>query len=212
MFDKYGVDRDALTSIYSNSYKGTISMLLYYVYAYLRKSDLTPYYIGKGKDKRYKGRHTVNIPPDDSRIVFLETHLTNVGACALERRYIEWYGRKDLGTGILRNLTNGGEGPSGYVHTAETKAILSALAKGKSKPPRTKEHMDRILEARKDCVVSDETRAKMSATRRGKPSGRKGMPMTNETCEKISLALKGKAKSLDHIAKAAAARWPAPDA
>ena len=184
------------------------AMLLYYVYAYLRKSDLTPYYIGKGKDKRYKGKHTVNIPPDDSHIVFLETHLTNVGACALERRYIKWYGRKDLGTSILRNLTDGGEGPEGYVHTAETKAKLSALAKGKAKPPRTKEHVARILEARKDNVVSAETRAKMSATRSGKPTGRKGIPMSEETKAKISAKMKGREKTPDHIASVSAARWP----
>jgi hypothetical protein len=33
----------------------------YYVYLYLRESDGTPYYVGKGRGNRYKKRHRVNI-------------------------------------------------------------------------------------------------------------------------------------------------------
>ena len=86
----------------------------FYTYAYLRKGDRTPYYIGKGRGKRAYDRHThrVKVPDDRDRIIFLKENVSEKEAWDYEREMIQFYGRKDLGTGILRNLSDGGEGPA----------------------------------------------------------------------------------------------------
>ena len=101
----------------------------YYTYAYLRE-DKTPYYIGKGRGRRIYSKSKVIKPPDDkSRIIFLKKNLTEEEAFKHEIYMIAIFGRKDLGTGILRNLTNGGEGASGAVRSEEwKKARLKAMS------------------------------------------------------------------------------------
>lgn len=104
----------------------------YYTYAYLRE-DKTPYYIGKGNKRRIyrKNRRRVRPPKDESRIIFLKQNLTEEEAFKHEKYMIAVFGRKDLGTGILYNRTDGGEGGSGFIHSEETKIKLSELKKGK---------------------------------------------------------------------------------
>lgn len=125
------------------------SKLPYYIYAYLRENG-TPYYIGKGKNKR-SHRHTkkdiIQPPKDKSKIVIMESNLTELGAFALERRYINWYGRKDLGTGILRNLTDGGDGVSGIKRKSGYKLSVEAcnkISKGKIGKSLDKNHKKQV--------------------------------------------------------------------
>ena len=89
----------------------------FYVYAYLRENDLTPYYIGKGKSYRAWSHHRPHIylPTDRKHIIIIIDNLTEEIAFDWEKILIKLYGRKDNNTGILRNLTDGGEGKSGWI-------------------------------------------------------------------------------------------------
>lgn len=143
---------------------------MFYIYAYLRSRDSatakagTPYYIGKGTGYRAWEKHVRNLTPKErSNIIILENNLTEIGAFALERFYIRWWGRKDLGTGILLNRTNGGEGSVGLVFPESAKKILSERNTGKPVSDATREKLSAVAKGRKH---SNEHRARISESRK----------------------------------------------
>jgi hypothetical protein len=138
----------------------------YYTYAYLRE-DRTPYYIGKGKGNRAYRRRNKGIKPpkDKSRILILKKNLTEEESFRHEIYMIAVFGRNDLGTGILHNKTDGGDGTSGWIPSEETKKKISEKATGRIMSENDRLQMSKSQIGRKH---PEEVKKKISQKQLGK--------------------------------------------
>jgi len=95
-----------------------------YVYRHIRIDKNEPFYIGissASNYKRAKAKHNERNPlwnkivsKTEYEIEILFDNVDWEFACKKEKELIALYGRKNIGTGILANITNGGEGVSGF--------------------------------------------------------------------------------------------------
>jgi hypothetical protein len=145
----------------------------YYTYAYLRE-DGTPYYVGKGRGRRIDNpnTHYSGLPPKNRR-VFLKQNLTEKEAFRHEKYMIAVLGRKDLGTGILRNLTDGGQGKSGWIMSEKTKEKIRISNTGQIRSDETKRKIGKSNKGNIPWIAgkhhTEETRKKLSELYKGKP-------------------------------------------
>jgi hypothetical protein len=101
------------------------SMKTFYVYGHFVPNSKEPFYIGKGTGRRYKKNDNRNkwwkniVGKYGFEPKILHDGLTEDVAAEMEKQLIKEYGRRDLGTGILVNLTDGGETSCGAKHTDE---------------------------------------------------------------------------------------------
>lgn len=161
----------------------------YYTYAYLRE-DSTPYYIGKGKGRRAFLKHSGFYPPSKDRILFLKKNLTEEQAFKHEIYMISIFGRKDLGTGILHNKTNGGDGCSGKIMTAQD---IQNRRKGRLGKPLSESHKRKIAEANKGTPKTMTEKRRQSDIEKGlRARGKPKQKHSDETKRKISNATQGR--------------------
>jgi len=147
----------------------------FYVYAWRRPDTNEIFYIGKGSNNRdlkpKRNTHFVNVIAKLRRIGVQPTvtriaeNLSETVAFEVERQEIAKFGRRDLGAGPLVNMTDGGEGASGWVPTEEWRTARSVAQTGRRLSSAAKL---KLREANLGKSHTAEARAKMSASHTGK--------------------------------------------
>lgn len=166
----------------------------FYVYALFRE-DGSPFYVGKGHGNRcdhhvrdsrrgrsHKDRIIQGVAARGSEIpiVKIADGLAESVALQYEIALIAAIGRTP--DGPLVNLTDGGEGVAGLVHTAEHRAKNSAAQRGRKMSPESvaktraaklgkplsPQHREKISRSRTGQKPSSDTRSRQSAAHRGK--------------------------------------------
>jgi hypothetical protein len=146
-------------------------MAQFYTYSYNRV-DGTPYYIGKGKGDRAYNRaaHCCARCPKDRARITVQYWESEEKAFEMEKWYISLFGRKDNGTGILRNMTDGGEGASGNIPSEDNLKKRSESQKGIKRP-----YVSLLKKGNQDWLGkthSEETKRKMRETANSKPKAK----------------------------------------
>lgn len=155
-----------------------------YVYRHIRLDKNEPFYIGIGKDAIYKRAYQSsrtkrsdfwhNIASKGYEVEILMDNLTWEQACEKEKEFILLYGRKDLGTGTLVNLTIGGENPPNIF--------------GDKNPMKRLEIREKLSKKLTGIRMSDEIKEKLSILaklRKCIPPSRKGEKMSKSGIEKM---------------------------
>jgi hypothetical protein len=107
-----------------------ISYLMhFYAYLWLRE-DGTPYYAGKGQGRRAFRHHECISPPTEQSRILILNRGSEADAFATEMELIANWGRLDIGSGCLRNRTDGGDGSTRYRFPPERREQVSQFMKG----------------------------------------------------------------------------------
>jgi hypothetical protein len=171
---------------------------LCYVYRHIRLDTNVVFYIGKGtmdkgKYKRANSRYDRNkywhniVKKHNYIVEIIIEGLTEKDAFDSEVELILHYGRIDLGTGTLVNMTAGGDGACGTVVSEETRKKRSNFGKGNTYAlgyRHTEEAKKRMSIARMGNTYNLGKKC-TEETLRKKSDAQKGRKHTEETKEKM---------------------------
>ena len=177
-----------------------------YVYRHIRLDKNEPFYIGIGSAKNYyraygkdnRNKHWHNIVKNTNyEVDILFDNLDDDSARGKEIEFIKLYGRVDLGTGCLVNLTDGGDGCLNKIITKEVAKKMSDSHKGKKHTEECKKRLSEyhkkrlqdpeMLKKHKESRIGIKHKNPMSLEHRIKISeNNKNRVITNETKKKMS--------------------------
>jgi hypothetical protein len=159
-------------SVVSSQFKLKIIYEMAGVYIHIRKDKNEPFYVGIYENKYRPFEKTRRndiwdkiVSKTEFDIKIIREGLTWDEACQMERDLIKQYGRINLNTGILANLTDGGDGAVGLIRTEEHCNKISESLTGKI---RTEESKSKQGKSRTGLKDSDETKLKKSLAKKGK--------------------------------------------
>jgi hypothetical protein len=166
----------------------------FYVYQHRRLDENTIFYVGKGRDYRHNEtsnrnnywHNIVNKCGFSSEIIF--DNLDEELALLVEVELIDKYRKMNM---KLANLTDGGEGVSGYKHTEKTKSFLGELSKTRIISDETKEKLSLVWKGKKRKSFTEEHRKKLSESAKKQ----KRSAFSEEVKQKISVSNKGKKRT-----------------
>jgi hypothetical protein len=144
---------------------------IYCVYRHRRLDNNQIFYIGIGNHERPYVKYDRNkywnniVNKVGYTVEVLVNELDWETACELEILLISEYGRKNNKTGILCNMTDGGDGILGYKHTKES---IEKIRQATINKISTEEYKLKMYNVHKGRKCSEETKLKMSISATGK--------------------------------------------
>jgi len=170
------------------------------VYLHKKKDTQEVFYVGIGvlKERAYTKHKRSElwkkiVKKYDYDIIITHDNICWEEACSIEKYLISFYGRIDIKTGILTNMTEGGDGTFGRVCSEETKQKISIKAKEKfsckeNHPMYGRTHTKESNEKNKNSQIGEKSHM---FGKKGKLHPKFGVKLTQTNIDKLKIRNSG---------------------